>query len=76
MKENKDLSWFQVDNIVPIVLSFLMAAATFYGLSSRVAILETKMDLLIAQNTKVLDNLNDLNKRVVTLETLHRNELR
>lgn len=72
---NDTISWLQYNNIAGVVASALLVAAAFYGVSTRVAVLETKMDTLIAQNTKVLQNLNDLNSRMVTIETLHREDL-
>lgn len=74
--EKDSLTWFQVNNIVPLVLSALAVAASFYALSIRVSVLETKMDVLISQNEEILRDSKDLNLRMVSLETLHRNELK
>lgn len=76
MTQEKNITWLQFNNIFPIIVSAAMVVAAFYGVSTRVAIIETKLDTLIAQNSRLLQNLNDLNSRMITLETLHREILR
>ena len=57
--------------IIPVVLS--------YGLlSTKIAVLETKMDNILAllevhdsREEKLVANVNDLNKRLITLEAIY-----
>lgn len=60
---NQNISWLQFNNIVPIVTSAVLIALSFGTLMTRVAVLETKIDTLLAQNEKMLAKYSDVERR-------------
>ena len=64
---------------LPVIISAFSIAMSFSVLMVRISVLENKVDTTIAllekydqSKNRLVDNVNDLNKRVVTLETLAR----
>ena len=79
MPKNSNITWITVNNIVPIVASAIMIAATFFSLKQDVAVLTERVDTLIAQQNKILEKYASLENRygelslkVNTLETLNK----
>ncbi len=76
-KTGQALSWLQVNNWVPIIISAVMITISFTTLITRVAVIETKLDnitLLLKgyeeRNTRIISDLNDVHQRLAILETL------
>ena len=62
---------------LPVIISAFSIAMSFSVLMVRISVLENKMDSTIAllekydeSQVRLVDNINDLNRRIVTLETL------
>ena len=75
MKE-KPVTWWQVNNIVPIIITLIGMTISFSALITRVAVLENKIDTLIAQNEQILikysgveTRYGELSLKVQALET-------
>jgi len=73
----KNISWLAFNNIVPLVTSAVLIALSFGTLMTRVAVLETKIDTLLAQNQQMLAKYSnvevrygDLSLKVRNLETI------
>ena len=52
MNEERDVTWFQVNNLVPIITSFVLVALSFAALNTRLTVIESKMDLVLANQEK------------------------
>jgi hypothetical protein len=63
MKDNNTISWFQFNNIFPIVISFVGIAFSFAAWTSRVSVLETKMDIVIQQQKEILAKYSGVETR-------------
>ena len=75
-KNQDQITWFTINNIVPIIASAVMIASSFFLLQTRIALLEQKMDTLIANQERMLQKYEGLETRygnlslkVNTLET-------
>ena len=79
MKNDKQITWFQVNNIFPIVVSFVSLALSYGVLLARISVLEAKIEIVIANQEKSLAKFHDVETRygelalkVERLETLER----
>lgn len=79
MKPNSNITWLTVNNIIPIIASAFMIAATFFSLKQDVAVLTERVNTMIAQQNKILEKYSGLETRygelaikVNTLETMVR----
>lgn len=63
MAKNNPVTWWQVNNIIPIVVSVVAMTVTYGVLMARVAVLENKVDTLIAQNTSILNKFVSVENR-------------
>ena len=52
MNEEKGITWFQINNLVPIITSFVLVALSFAALNTRLTVIESKMDLVLANQEK------------------------
>lgn len=57
--KDTNLTWIQVNNIVPIIVSFVVMALTFGALMTRVSVLEAKMDLSLSEQKDMMKTLTD-----------------
>ena len=75
MKRNENITWFTVNNIVPLVGSAIMIAASFFALSNKVDLLSQKLDGIV-ENTKAIaldvkdgsEKVNNHEVRITLLE--------
>ncbi len=63
MKSENPITWFQVNNVIPIVTSIILMVIAFGALKSDVTLLNQKMDFVIAQQEKILVKYDDLERR-------------
>ena len=63
----KNISWLAFNNIVPIVTSATLVALSFGALMTRVAVLENKVDMLLAQNERILAKYTNIEERYSAL---------
>jgi len=63
MKDNKNITWLQFNNIFPIVVTFISLTISYGVLMTRVSVLETKMDIVIEQQKQVLAKFHDVETR-------------
>lgn len=62
-KSSQDqITWFQVNNIVPLVTSAVMIALSWGALNSKVDLISQKLDTYIANQNKIIDDLADHQK--------------
>ena len=66
----ESVTFWQVNNVVPVVVTFIGMAISFAAWSSRVSVLETKMDLVIAQQSQILQKYSDVQIRLGTDELI------
>ncbi len=50
---DRPISWFQVNNLIPIVTSAVMIALSFAALNTRLSVVENKLDTIIASQNKM-----------------------
>lgn len=77
MPKSQNITWWQVNNIVPIVVTFVGMAFSFAMWTSRISVLETKMDLVLEQQKQILAKYSgvetrygELSLKVKELETI------
>lgn len=58
--DNKPITWFQVNNLVPIIFMIIAMVMAFGTLKSDVALLSQKQDTIIAQQKEILSNVKDV----------------
>ena len=63
MKDNKNITWLQFNNIFHIVVTFISLTISYGVLMTRVSVLETKMDIVIEQQKQVLAKFHDVETR-------------
>jgi hypothetical protein len=82
MKQSQEtLTWFQVNNWVPIIASSVMIAMSFMAFTTRLSVLENKMDnitLLLEkhqnQQDRLIGDLNIVHRELTTLQAIHPNK--
>ena len=62
-KDSQNITWLQVNNIVPIVVSTMALAITYGTLLTRLAVLETKIEIVIQNQEKTLAKFYDVETR-------------
>lgn len=75
-KNENDITWLQVNNIVPIIASAIMIASTFWSLKTDVKVLTERVNTMIenqgtatAQRNSLESRLGNLSLKVQALET-------
>lgn len=63
-KENQTVTWFTVNNFVPLIGSAVMIAASFFALKSDVALLSQKLDTQISQQKEIIADGKIDNERI------------
>ena len=64
VKKSQDtITWFQFNNIFPIITSLIIVALSYGMLFTRISVLETKMDIVIEQQKQVLAKFHDIEIR-------------
>lgn len=53
----QNVTWFQVNNIIPIIVTVVGMTLTYGLLLTRLSVLETKMDLVLANQERVTATL-------------------
>lgn len=61
MKQN--LTWWQVNNLVPIISSAVLIALSFSALMTRVAVLENKVDSVLVSQEKMFDKYSGVEQK-------------
>ena len=61
-KVNDSLTWFQINNIVPIITSIVIIALSWASLGAKIDLLNQKVEYL----TKQVEEYNQRNKEVQT----------
>jgi cell division protein FtsL len=61
-KVNDSLTWFQINNIVPIVTSIVIIALSWASLGAKIDLLNQKVDYL----SKQVEEYNQRNKEIQT----------
>ncbi len=71
------LTWFQVNNILPIIISAVMITTSFLLLQQRIALVEQKLDTIVQQQKEILTayrglegRYGELSLKVNTLESI------
>lgn len=64
----ESVTFWQVNNVIPVIVTFLGLTLSFAAWSARVSVLETKMDIVIYQQSQVLVQNSELEKRINTVE--------
>jgi hypothetical protein len=57
------MTWFQFNNIFPIIVTFVGLAVSFTAWTTRVSVLETKMDLVLEQQHQILTKYTGVETR-------------
>lgn len=60
MADEKQITWFQVNNIVPLIGSAVMIALSWAALNTRIALIEQKLDQVIALQEKSTEARTEL----------------
>ena len=75
-KTQEALTWFQVNNWVPIITSAVLIALSWAALNTQIQLLNQKQDEIVSIQKEMLDNqklyltdLNALHGRLVKVET-------
>lgn len=75
---DKALSWLQINNWVPLIVSAIMITVSFGTLITRISIIETKLDYITAllkthdeAQLRVVNDLNQIHKELISLEAIH-----
>lgn len=80
IKENmdKDVTWSQIARWTPIIAGIIAIVLSYATLITQIAVLENKITNLtnLVENYQkhqetLVSNINDLNKRMVVIETQH-----
>ena len=53
--EQNSITWLQFNNIVPIIVTVVGIVLSFAAWTTRVSVLETKLDLVIIKQDELLD---------------------
>lgn len=76
--ENKAITWFQINNWIPIVVSALAVAGVMANFDKRLSLVEEKVDRILSMQeqinqkySSVEDRYGNMALRLNTLETLH-----
>jgi hypothetical protein len=66
-KEKQQITWSQLSNLFPHLVTFVGMLVTivisYAGLNTRITVLENKMDILIANQDKLLTKYSDVEAR-------------
>ena len=78
MKNNKPITWLTFNNIFPIITSLVIMTLAFAKLQSDIALLNQKVDTVIARQEEILKKYasvetryGELALKVQTIETEH-----
>ncbi len=71
MKNTNPITWFEVNNIIPIVVSLITMALAFAALNTRVMLIDQKVDTLLTQQKEMLVGYNAITLKIQALETMH-----
>lgn len=58
--ENKSITWFQINNIVPLIFSLVAMVLAFGTLKADIALLNQKQDTIISQQNEMLRNIKEI----------------
>ena len=61
--QTDSITWFQFNNIFPIIVTFIGLSLSFVAWTTRVSVLETKMDIVIQQQKEILAKYSGVETR-------------
>ena len=67
LDKNRSVQWYEVNNIIPIVGCAVTIAITYGLLMTRVAVMENKIDTLLANQDRLMAKYSDVESRYGTL---------
>ena len=70
------ITWLQVNNLIPVITSVILIAISWANLSSRVELLNQKMDLILANQNQVINELTSSYKSLETRYGQHALEIK
>jgi len=68
-QEDRPVTWLQFNNVFPIIVSAVMIAGSFYGLSTKLEVLISKVENLIATTQENSKTAQALMARISAQET-------
>ena len=62
-KEKETISWLQINNLIPIITSLVIISLSWASLSSKLALLDQKLDFLVKTQQEYIDSRRNLETR-------------